>query len=128
MVVEHQLGVDLVADHHEAVVECQPGEGLQLVAAPHPTGGVVRVHEQHHAARPALRELGEVVEVGLPAVLGADPGARDHLALQRCDLLEERRVARGLDRDPVPRLGQVVEHERHGLDEVGHEDHPGRVG
>jgi hypothetical protein len=43
---EHEVGVDLVADHEQVVLACDRGDGFQLVAAEDAAGRVVRVAEQ----------------------------------------------------------------------------------
>ena len=73
--------MDLVAEHHRAMLGGEVGKGFEVGSGVDETDGVVRMAQQNRT-RPGSECRGDAVEVEAPHVGGAGPPATKRLVVE----------------------------------------------
>ena len=128
--VEHQVAVDLVGHHDEAVPGGDPGERGQLFGGPDAPHRVLRGAQERHPGFRLGRQLLEALEVQAVGVRGGVlrpvlPAERteEHPATVVADRPEEREIDRRVEDDPLPRLDKGANQQTQvGDDSLGGDD------
>ena len=108
--VEHQVRMNLIADHNDMVPGADLGHPVELVFRPDPADRIVRIADDHQLCFGVRRAALKIVKVDRVSAVFIDQAVVAQLPCVVVDGVAERMVDRAGDNNPVTRLRQCLHH------------------